>query len=567
MCAAAAFFAAVSFALPRVNVRASGSFSALEEAVFVMKPGASVRLAENGRNGLRFTALMDKADYEALENSGAEIEYGMLICPYEYLGIYGPLTAENVFGENAGYSVSGEEGKARVMCLTAPEMAACGEQTMCFNGAIVDLLEENYGREFYGRGFIACTAGGTTKYKFAREADNRRSAAYVAQRALEEEKYGEEDRAALGVYAEGFLGQSGEYTVRRYLENGGKYELAQTETLSGEIGQTVFAAEKSFEGYTLHEKKSRLSSPLYVNGRTVLDVYYAKEGEAEISFSADKSAEENVFDVRELFGKAISVNGVPVEETAGEVRVNNADLWEIVAGAHNAAGAEQIWEVQTEYRSYEVPVTLYDKIIRSFSELSVLNENPGGCYLLGEDVYGNGASFRVTEDFTGTFDGGGHAIGNIAVGKGLFDCVAEGGTVKNVRLKDISATAISATAAALAKEVRGRVENVVAESADAKYVVYESQAGAEISRLFALLQNGACCVNKSNGATMSEFFGFLGGAVSDGLTGDNGVVEGAAAITADSLAALCEATADRGWDSLSAGADYVKFYGEYIIAL
>lgn len=558
MCAAAAFFAAVSFALPRVNVRASGSFSALEEAVFVMKPGASVRLAENGRNGLRFTALMDKADYEALENSGAEIEYGMLICPYEYLGIYGPLTAENVFGENAGYSVSGEEGKARVMCLTAPEMAACDEQTMCFNGAIVDLLEENYGREFYGRGFIACMAGGTTKYKFAREADNRRSAAYVAQRALEEEKYGEEDRAALGVYAENFLGQSGEYTVRRYLENGGKYELAQTETLSGEIGQTVFAAEKSFEGYTLHEKKSSLSSPLYVNGRTVLDVYYAKEGEAEISFSADKSAEENVFDVRELFGKAISVNGVPVEETAGEIRVSNETLWEIAAAAQSA----DAWTVQTERRSYEVPVTLYDKIIRSFSELSVLNENPGGCYLLGEDVYGNGASFRVTEDFTGTFDGGGHAIGNIAVGKGLFDCVAEGGTVKNVRLKNVSATS-----AALAKEVRGRVENAVAESADAKYMVYESQAGAEISRLFALLKNGACCVNKSNGAAMSEFFGFLGGAVSDGLTGDNGVVEGAAAITADSLAALCEATADRGWDSLSAGADYVKFYGEYIIAL
>lgn len=558
MCAAAAFFAAVSFALPRVNVRAGGSFSALEEAVFVMKPGASVRLAENGRNGLRFTALMDKADYEALENSGAEIEYGMLICPYEYLGIYGPLTAENVFGENAGYSVSSEEGKARVMCLTAPEMAACDEQTMCFNGAIVDLLEENYGREFYGRGFIACTAGGATKYKFAREADNRRSAAYVAQRALEEEKYGEEERAALGVYAENFLGQSGEYTVRRYLENGGKYELAQTETLSGEIGQTVFAAEKSFEGYTLHEKKSRLSSPLYVNGRTVLDVYYAKEGEAEISFSADKSAEENVFDVRELFGKAISVNGVPVEETAGEIRVSNETLWEIAAAARSA----DAWTVQTEYRSYEVPVTLYDKIIRSFSELSVLNENPGGCYLLGEDVYGNGASFRVTEDFTGTFDGGGHTICNVAVGKGLFNCIVEGGTVKNVRLKDISATS-----AALAKEVRGRVENAVAESADAKYMVDESQAGAEISRLFALLQNGACCVNKSNGAAMSEFFGFLGGAGSDGLTGDNGVVEGAVAITADSLAALCEATADRGWDSLSAGADYVKFYGEYIIAL
>lgn len=558
MCAAAAFFAAVSFALPRVSARASGSFSALEEAVFVMKPGASVRLAENGRNGLRFTALMDKADYEALENSGAEIEYGMLICPYEYLGIYGPLTAENVFGEDAGYSVSGEEGKARVMCLTAPEMAACGEQTMCFNGAIVDLLEENYGREFYGRGFIACTAGGTTKYKFAREADNRRSAAYVAQRALEEGKYGEEERAALGAYAEGFLGQSGEYTVRRYLENGGKYELAQTETLSGEIGQTVFAAEKSFEGYTLHEKKSSLSSPLYVNGRTVLDVYYAKEGEAEISFSADKSAEENVFDVRELFGKANSVNGVPVEETAGEIRVSNETLWEIAAAAQSA----DAWTVQTERRSYEVPVTLYDKIIRSFSDLSVLNENPGGCYLLGEDVYGNGASFRVTEDFTGTFDGGGHTICNVAVGKGLFNCIVEGGTVKNVRLKDISATS-----AALAREVRGRVENVVAESADAKYIVYESQTGAEISRLFALLQNGACCVNKSNGAAMSEFFGFLGGAVSDGLTGDNGVVEGAAAITADSLAALCEATADRGWDSLSAGADYVKFYGEYIIAL
>ena len=108
-------------ALPaRRAVAEGGAAEAFEEAVLVMKNGASVRTNAD-QSGLRFTALMDKADYAAL--SALEgVTFGMLICPYDYIEVFGPLTAESVFGENAVYAAeSGGEG-VRIMCVTAPVM-------------------------------------------------------------------------------------------------------------------------------------------------------------------------------------------------------------------------------------------------------------------------------------------------------------------------------------------------------------------------------------------------------------------------------------------------------------
>ena len=69
-----------------------------------------------------------------------------------------------------------------------------------------------------------------------------------------------------------------------------------------------------------------------------------------------------------------------------------------------------------------------------------------------------------SSSYTGTFDGGGHTITGLTINQsatsnvGLFASIAEGGTVKNLTLKDVNITADS-NAGAIAGENRGTIEN------------------------------------------------------------------------------------------------------------
>ena len=69
-----------------------------------------------------------------------------------------------------------------------------------------------------------------------------------------------------------------------------------------------------------------------------------------------------------------------------------------------------------------------------------------------------------SSSYTGTFDGGGHTITGLTINQsatsnvGLFASIAEGGTVKNLTLKDVNITADS-NAGAITGENRGTIEN------------------------------------------------------------------------------------------------------------
>lgn len=218
---AAALIALTSlyFGVP-FRTEAAGTGKELDEIVFYMERGASVRMAE-GTNGLRFSASMSKSDYEALESdpSFEEIEYGMIICPYDYIEKYGPINEENVFGKNPVYTDKDDGSGVRIMRLYSDTLVKRDENTVSFNGAIVNVLKENYLREFYGAGYIAARRGGVTHYKFAVPNDNARSVVYVAQRAIEKDCT-EEQRAVLSAYVDEARGAPCEYTVNRYFEEG-----------------------------------------------------------------------------------------------------------------------------------------------------------------------------------------------------------------------------------------------------------------------------------------------------------------------------------------------------------
>lgn len=551
--AAAVVLAAAFSGVSPAEVGAASYPSALEEAAFSMLTGASVRL-KTGESGLRFTAVMDKTDYGALTACGGELTFGMLICPYDYIEAFGPLTAESVFGENAVYATENGGAGVRIMCVTSPRLAEYDEYRMCFNGAIVNILQANVGREFFGAGFIALADENGTHYKFAVGDDNRRSAAYVAQRALEiSDRYSEEELSLLRGYVETCAQTSADYAVNCYLETDEGYVLRQSETHAAPVGSLATVDPPVFEGYTLHEKRSVLSSAVYAGGKTNLDLFYVKTGEVgDLSFAVDLSA-ENRLDTETLFGAVTEINGTAVAEENGKVSLSAAQT----ALIHEKAEGG-FWKFTTDRREYLLRVNAYDKIIREFSELEALNESPDGNFLLGGDVYGENSSFRVTAEFNGAFDGGGHCIRGVNVGKGLFKTVGAAGTVKNLRIKDVSAIN-----AALAYEVHGAIENVAVESGSAQCAVQSVSQTARIDKVFAVLKKGGCFVQSVVGAppAMSRFIGLFGayaGSEADALA--------ESLYFCAAVSDVFSVAAEYGWQELSVGENYLKFCGDIVFS-
>ena len=92
-------------------------------------------------------------------------------------------------------------------------------------------------------------------------------------------------------------------------------------------------------------------------------------------------------------------------------------------------------------------------LVTNVSELQSINDDPAAHYELGNDIeasgtaeWNNGSGFAPIGPFTGTFDGNGHNISQLAVTRpaenqvGLFGEVAGSGTVLNVSLTEVNVT-------------------------------------------------------------------------------------------------------------------------------
>ena len=178
----------------------------VQNVEFVMEKGASVRLkSDAGNSGIRFEARLSESDYQELETGSAytDVKYGMLIAPRSYLTEDHEFTVENVFGENAIYDWAPqlEDGtfgeyvgtKVRITNIVYDELqySVSSDQFRSVYGSLINILPQNFTREFVGLGYIACTtAEGETLFKLANYADsdidnNTRSVTYIAQKAYE----------------------------------------------------------------------------------------------------------------------------------------------------------------------------------------------------------------------------------------------------------------------------------------------------------------------------------------------------------------------------------------------
>lgn len=259
-----------------------------------------------------------------------------------------------------------------------------------------------------------------------------------------------------------------------------------------------------------------------------------------------------MLDTSALVGNVSAVNGISVTEQDGKVLLRTADL-----AAEGVTAGEDRWIIETDRRTYTAPVAVYDKIIYSFADLSALNENPTGRYLLGCDLYADGA--LCIETFGGLFDGGGHCIYDVIVRKnayGVFNNVDSAGIIRNLILKNVTANGY----AAFAYSFSGTAENVFAESLDAKYMFFETAENCVIRNIGMIMKNGTYTIRNNNGAGITNGFAYLGSGASSGGTDLNFYI-------ANDMTAFIEAARAAALPDVLCGENYVKAFDTYLVTL
>ncbi len=290
-----------------VDVSANNVVTA-ESVGLVMDKGAGVRLGtSDGNNGIRFVLTMDKTEYNALmEKVGtdegdvySDISFGMIITKASYVTDAKDLTVENLFGEKAvfewkpagadeNWTVS--EGKTLVVNQTFGYLGTAEDYDNDFVGfaSLVQLHDYNLTQEFIGRGYMKYTEkDGSVNYRMADyyenvRANNVRSMAYVAQKALEDPKMAEnvETLKSLYINHSAVQAKTVNVTVNHHKVDVHGEETIETETLTGQkIGETATATALTDAEWIYDEEKSTASGVVYANDKTVLDLYYDQDPE------------------------------------------------------------------------------------------------------------------------------------------------------------------------------------------------------------------------------------------------------------------------------------------------
>ena len=240
-----------------------------------MDKGASVRLPANANYsdiGIRYTYFISENDYAALQNAGYDsLAYGVFIAP-NYYNEKHAINDETSL--NAYYywgNAEAQNGKAFILNVEKTELAKDLVHGYRFDGAVVNMLEENLLTEYIGVGYIKYTKNGETHYKFAESNDNARSMVYIAQRYIE-------DKGATQALNEYFndtvTATDTTYTVEHLVKQGdGTYKLyGEAESVTAKVNGTATATAKTIPNYTY--EKGDLSGVVYANGKRTLKLYY-----------------------------------------------------------------------------------------------------------------------------------------------------------------------------------------------------------------------------------------------------------------------------------------------------
>ncbi len=202
------FVATVAFAgagVAAVSVDAQTEKPTITTAHIKMLEGASVRKVSNanGGYGIRFTGRIEKSVKEAAEAYyGAEnVEYGMLICPNDFLTAGVTLDfdetdglAQYVQGTTANTDKFFQSRKANEVALEKNEDGTDGNYYQ-FRCALTDVQEANLDREFAAAAYIGVRNSASEAFTYTVSGTTSRNIYTVATHALNDATSGLDENA------------------------------------------------------------------------------------------------------------------------------------------------------------------------------------------------------------------------------------------------------------------------------------------------------------------------------------------------------------------------------------
>lgn len=111
--------------------------AAIVDGLLTMDKGASAKLAEEGKSGIRFTTNIDQEKLIELNGAVKSYSFGTIVVPYDYLdGISEPTheTLSSVYGYY--------------------DLPSTYQTGTAFKGALVDIKSSNFDRKWVGRGYV-----------------------------------------------------------------------------------------------------------------------------------------------------------------------------------------------------------------------------------------------------------------------------------------------------------------------------------------------------------------------------------------------------------------------------
>ena len=401
--AGAVLCAAFAFGTLTYTANAAGETEAAANPYesLMLETGASVRYADTAAEmGFSYRLKMPKADYEAVKGNGAV--YGIFLAPQDYYAEHPFNSAAEIKNYYDTENETPAAGKAKLYDYQGIMGEIDGDtENVYFRGSLLGVLDgtdgtNNLTRDFRAVGYVKYQTETESEYTYhfvqaENEADNIRSMAYVAEKAIAENAFAMEnasdaEKAALTAKN----AKLKEYYIDKVEEPFGEAETGTLQRIYNCEDKTLtlpkVAAAEAAKANTYWKDKYEYTWQL-VAGETKIDVAEGdalsdKQGIWNLVCSATKKADGSS---KEVYSQpyqvtdlgATTVNGETLTTPKGDVMIKNAD------GSY-----QNLYESNTEVVQYYPGVKATGDFVFE-GKLTVVDKAPEGAH----PNVGSGAGF------------------------------------------------------------------------------------------------------------------------------------------------------------------------------
>lgn len=349
--AGAVLCAAFAFGTLTYTANAAGGTEAAANPYesLMLETGASVRYADTAAEmGFSYRLKMPKADYEAVKDNGAV--YGIFLAPQDYYAEHPFNSAAEIKNYYDTENETPAAGKAKLYDYQGIMGEIDGDtENVYFRGSLLGVLDgtdgtNNLTRDFRAVGYVKYQTETESEYTYhfvqaENEADNIRSMAYVAEKAIAENTFAMEtasdaEKAALTTKN----AKLKEYYIDKVEEPFGEAETGALQRIYNCEDKTLtlpkVAAAEATKANTYWKDKYEYTWQL-VAGETKIDVAEGdalsdRQGIWNLVCSATKKADGSS---KEVYSQpyqvtdlgATTVNGETLTTPKGDVMIKNAD--------------------------------------------------------------------------------------------------------------------------------------------------------------------------------------------------------------------------------------------------